>query len=302
MKIQHIAAFAEGAQGGTPIGVALCDLLPDTQTMQTTALEVGHSETVFAAPGANGWWVRYFSPAAEVDFSGHATIALGAALASSHGNGLFPLQLNRARLTVEGYCLDGALFAALQSPPVRSRKAGKELAASVRALFGLTADALDPAIPPTIAHAGSNHFYLALRDREALSALNYEAETCRALALREGLGMINLVHAEAPRRFRVRTPFPPTRIYETPTSGAAALAGYLRDLRWKHDGAIEVIHEGEAGATSHIVVEIPPERGASVRILGKARLLTPEEGKAPPPSPQPPVSMSEPTDPRSPGV
>lgn len=289
MKIQHIAAFAEGAQGGTPTGVALCELLPDTQTMQSTASELGHSETVFAAPGANGWWVRYFSPTAEVDFSGHATIALGAALALVHGNGIFPLHLNRARLTVEGYCLDGALFAALQSPPTRSRKAGKELATSVRALFGLAADALDPAIPPAIAHAGTNHFYLALRDRDALTALNYEAESCRALALQEGLGMINLIHAEAPRRFRVRTPFQPTRIYETPTSGAAALAGYLRDLRWNHEGAIEVIHEGEPDQTSHIVVEIPPQRGTSVRVLGKARLLTPAEDQAPPPAPPPPA-------------
>ena len=49
--------------------------------MQRIAAEVGYSETAFAMRDGDRWRVRYFSPEAEVPFCGHATIALGAALA-----------------------------------------------------------------------------------------------------------------------------------------------------------------------------------------------------------------------------
>jgi PhzF family phenazine biosynthesis protein len=59
--------------------------------MQALAAEIGYSETVFAAPSDQDWRVRYFAPEVEVDFCGHATLALGAALALRHGDGTFRL-------------------------------------------------------------------------------------------------------------------------------------------------------------------------------------------------------------------
>jgi PhzF family phenazine biosynthesis protein len=81
MKVERIAAFADGEVGGSPAGVVICDVLPDAIAMQALATEIGYSETVFAAPSEENWRVRYFAPEVEVDFCGHATIALGAALA-----------------------------------------------------------------------------------------------------------------------------------------------------------------------------------------------------------------------------
>ena len=117
MTVQRIAAFSKDGHGGNPAGVVISEKLPDEQEMQTLAAEIGYSETAFAAPSADGWRVRYFAPAMEVPFCGHATIALGAALASSYGAGIFNLQLNDARITVEGEKNGNGLFAALQSPP-----------------------------------------------------------------------------------------------------------------------------------------------------------------------------------------
>src|SRR3954470_20112275 len=117
MKGERNAAFADRSVGGNPAGVVICDALPDAAVMQGTAREVGYSETVFAAPSGEGWRVRYFAPEAEVDFCGHATIALGAALAMRCGDGTFPLQLNHASITVDGSRTNSALCAALQSPP-----------------------------------------------------------------------------------------------------------------------------------------------------------------------------------------
>ncbi len=145
MQIQRIAAFSEGAEGGNPAGVVLGPALPDVATMQRVAAEVGFSETAFAARSGESWRVRYFSPQSEVPFCGHATIALGAALARQEGDGVFPLTLNQAAITVEGRSAEGRYRAALQSPPTRSQAAPQELVMQALALFGYRARGSRPA-------------------------------------------------------------------------------------------------------------------------------------------------------------
>lgn len=274
MEIQHIAAFADGSHGGNPAGVVLCQILPDAAVMQAVAAEVGYSETVFAAPADGEWWVRYFAPEMEVEFCGHATIALGAAL--EHGEGIFQLWLNHARITVEGCRTEGALSAALQSPPTRSSAAREGLVAEALALFGLPSEGLDQMLPPAIAHAGADHLVLALRDRALLASMRYDFEAGRTLALRESIGTFSLVYVETSRHFQARNAFPISGVYEDPATGAAAaaLAGYLRDLGWLHGGSIDIIQGEDMNVPSRLWVEITPEIGASVRVSGKARLMT----------------------------
>lgn len=101
-EIQHISAFSEGGAGGNPAGVLIARALPDAVVMQAIAKKLGYSETVFATPLGEGWRVRYFAPDSEVAFCGHATIALGAGLASHFGDGVFLLTLNAANISVEG--------------------------------------------------------------------------------------------------------------------------------------------------------------------------------------------------------
>ena len=127
MKVERIAAFADGEVGGNPAGVVICDVLPDASAMQTLAKETGYSETVFAAPSNEKWRVRYFAPEVEVDFCGHATIALGAVLALRCGDGTFGLQLNNAEIIVEGRRAGLAMTAALHSPPTRSTGTRRQL-------------------------------------------------------------------------------------------------------------------------------------------------------------------------------
>lgn len=275
MNIQRIAAFSEGSEGGNPAGVVVAASLPDVATMQRVAAEVGFSETAFAAPSGAGWRVRYFAPQSEVPFCGHATIALGAALARQEGDGVFPLMLNEAAITVEGRSIGGRYQAALQSPPTRSQQAGQELVAAALSLFGYGETALDPRLPPALIHAGADHLALFLRSRQALAAMHYELEAGRALMQRHGLVTILLGFAETPRLFHARNAFASGGVLEDPATGAAtaALGGYLRDLAWPHEGAIEVVQGEDMGMRSRLHAEIPPERGSSVRVAGEARFM-----------------------------
>ena len=275
MQILKIAAFSDGEAGGNPAGVSIGEALPSPAEMQRIAAEVGFSETAFAAPAGEGWRVRYFSPESEVPFCGHATIALGAALALRQGDGVFTLTLNQATITVEGRRGEGVIAAALQSPPTRSRPAPPELVAAALDLFSYTADDLDPRIPPALIHGGADHLALALRSRAALAAMRYDLAAGRELMQRAGLVTILLAYAETERRFHTRNPFASGGVYEDPATGAAtaAFGGYLRDLGWPHGGAIEVVQGEDMGMRSRLHAEIPPAPGSSIRVSGTARIM-----------------------------
>jgi len=275
MNIQRIAAFTDGNAGGNPAGVLIAEELPVLAEMQRIASEIGFSETAFAARTGRGWRVRYFSPESEVPFCGHATVALGAALAQHEGDGVFALQLNDAEITVEGRAQDGVVRAALQSPPTRSVPPCRRVVDEVLELFGYDDADLDPRLPPAVIHAGADHLLLALQTREALSAMHYDLAAGGTLMRREGLVTIVLAWAETPQRFHTRNAFAWGGVYEDPATGAAtaALAGYLRDLGWPHGGAIDVVQGEDMGCRSHLHAEIPETRGSSIRVSGTTRPL-----------------------------
>jgi PhzF family phenazine biosynthesis protein len=75
-QIYKISAFQYNNMGGNPAGVVLdADLLSESD-MLTIAKEVGYSETAFIMKSLNAdFKVKFFTPVAEVDLCGHATIA-----------------------------------------------------------------------------------------------------------------------------------------------------------------------------------------------------------------------------------
>ncbi|KPW39719.1 Phenazine biosynthesis protein [Pseudomonas coronafaciens pv. atropurpurea] len=274
-EILRLAAFSDGDQGGNPAGVWLGASLPDEARMQQIAAEVGFSETVFAVPLENGWRVRYFSPLAEVPFCGHATIALGAALAAQQGDGVFNLTLNQAQITVEGHAQGSLTSAALQSPATSSKPISAQLLEEALMLFGYTHGDLDERIPPAHVNGGAGHLLLALNSRAALKAMHYDQQAGRELMAREGWATILLAWAETDQMFHTRNPFAFGGVYEDPATGAAtaALGGYLRDIGWPHGGLIDILQGEDMGSPSRLRAEIPEQIGSSIRVSGMARRL-----------------------------
>jgi PhzF family phenazine biosynthesis protein len=75
ITLYQIDAFASKLFEGNP--AAVCPLeawLPD-DLMQSIAQENNLSETAFFVPKGNGFHIRWFTPASEVDLCGHATLA-----------------------------------------------------------------------------------------------------------------------------------------------------------------------------------------------------------------------------------
>lgn len=73
-----VDAFTDKPFGGNPAGVVLLDSdsFPEDELMLKIAAELRYSETAFVrCDGEKDFTIRYFTPKAEVDLCGHATIA-----------------------------------------------------------------------------------------------------------------------------------------------------------------------------------------------------------------------------------
>jgi predicted PhzF superfamily epimerase YddE/YHI9 len=76
MRIYYVDAFADRLFSGNPAAVLVLDDWLADNLMQAIAQENNLSETAFTRPRADGDWdLRWFAPAHEVDFCGHATLA-----------------------------------------------------------------------------------------------------------------------------------------------------------------------------------------------------------------------------------
>lgn len=80
-QILIVDAFAEIPFSGNPAGVCLLDRAASPKWMQGLARELNYSETAFIVPRRDeGFDLRWFTPAVEVDLCGHATLASAHAL------------------------------------------------------------------------------------------------------------------------------------------------------------------------------------------------------------------------------
>jgi predicted PhzF superfamily epimerase YddE/YHI9 len=75
VPIVQVDAFTDRCFAGNPAAVCLLEAPQPEAWMQSVAAEMNLSETAFLVPRGDGWSLRWFTPAVEVDLCGHATLA-----------------------------------------------------------------------------------------------------------------------------------------------------------------------------------------------------------------------------------
>ena len=75
MKQYIVDAFTGHPFSGNPAAVCVMDAWPSEEFMQKLAMENNLSETAFIVREKEGYHLRWFTPAYEVDLCGHATLA-----------------------------------------------------------------------------------------------------------------------------------------------------------------------------------------------------------------------------------
>lgn len=73
--IVQVDAFTDRPFAGNPAAVCVLAAPADEGWMRSVAAEMNLSETAFLHPEEDGWRLRWFTPAVEVDLCGHATLA-----------------------------------------------------------------------------------------------------------------------------------------------------------------------------------------------------------------------------------
>jgi PhzF family phenazine biosynthesis protein len=79
LPLYQVDAFSDRPFAGNPAGVCILSAddprASDASWMQNVAREMNLSETAFLRPRSDGFDLRWFTPAMEVDLCGHATLA-----------------------------------------------------------------------------------------------------------------------------------------------------------------------------------------------------------------------------------
>ena len=75
LAVAQIDAFTDKPFAGNPAAVCLLKERRETEWMQLVAREMNLSETAFLSAREDGFDLRWFTPAIEVDLCGHATLA-----------------------------------------------------------------------------------------------------------------------------------------------------------------------------------------------------------------------------------
>jgi predicted PhzF superfamily epimerase YddE/YHI9 len=75
LPIVQVDAFTSSAFGGNPAAVCVLPEPREAAWMQKVAMEMNLSETAFLVKQTDGYDLRWFTPAVEVDLCGHATLA-----------------------------------------------------------------------------------------------------------------------------------------------------------------------------------------------------------------------------------
>jgi predicted PhzF superfamily epimerase YddE/YHI9 len=80
LAITQVDAFTHEPFAGNSAAVCLLAESRESSWMQSVAREMNLAETAFLLPQADGYQLRWFTPAVEVDLCGHATLASAHAL------------------------------------------------------------------------------------------------------------------------------------------------------------------------------------------------------------------------------
>lgn len=145
IPLYQIDAFTGRVFGGNPAAVCPLKAWLPAETMQAIAAENNLSETAFFVPEGDGYDLRWFTPATEVDLCGHATLAAGALVLS---------KLDPSRSSVRFHTASGVLkvvkdgewfamdFPAWEAKPAKSSAVAEALGKAPVELLGNQRDYL----------------------------------------------------------------------------------------------------------------------------------------------------------------
>ena len=290
--IRRYSAFTDNPEGGNPAGVVLDATGLSVADMQSIAADVGYSETAFLTARADKhdeFDVAYFTPVAEVDFCGHATIASGVALAEAASAGgerddtddygdatsrHYSFHTKAGVIAVDVLLTPVGYAATLTSPPTSVAQIDDAVMDELLDALDWHWEDLDERFPPAVGWSGNWHPVLVAGSRTRLRRLDYDYDLLAELSQREGWTTIQLVFPDdndsLMRTWYSRNPGPGVGIDEDPATGSAAVAfgAYLVSTGTAAPGDVFTILQGDdMGRPSALLLTVG---NGAMRVTGTA--------------------------------
>lgn len=177
MRYYIVDAFTDQPFSGNPAGIVLLgeEAFPSERLMTQVAAELRYSETAFVRRlSPTEYHLRYFTPAAEVELCGHATIATFSLLQSL---GIAEGEC-RCRTLAGDLCIEVGKKVLMQMSAPRIVKTIADIAPIYKAL-GI--NGYIPSLPVQVAYTGLEDIMIPIQDVEALNALHPDMEAVAAL-------------------------------------------------------------------------------------------------------------------------
>jgi PhzF family phenazine biosynthesis protein len=177
MRYYIVDAFTDQPFSGNPAGIVLLgeEVFPNERLMTQVAAELRYSETAFVQRlSATEYHLRYFTPKAEVELCGHATIATFSLL---HSLGIAEGEC-RCRTLAGDLCIEVGEKVLMQMSAPRIVKTIADIAPIYKAL-GI--NGYIPSLPVQVAYTGLEDIMIPIQDVEALNALHPDMEAVAAL-------------------------------------------------------------------------------------------------------------------------
>lgn len=247
-NFKKLDAFASANSAGNPAGYVRVDSFDDISDgeMQQIALELKGfvNEVGYLAPAPGGeFCLKYYSAECEVDFCGHATIAIMYDLFKNdsglQGLDTLSIRTNRGVLTVENRIDEqDAVFILAPEPYDKAILPDMDVLAEN---LGVSKGDIDTTMPVSIINAGLSTLIVPLKDMQAVLNISPGLEKLKHFCIESGVDIIEVFTGDVINKsndYRVRV-FAPTFGYiEDPATGSGNSAfGYylIKNGLWEKD-------------------------------------------------------------------
>lgn len=214
MKLWQVDAFANKPLEGNPAAVIPLEAFPQTGLMQKIARENNQAETAFFVKTGDGQYdLRWFTPEAEVDLCGHATLASAHVLFEELAPALSEIRFaTRSGALIVRRGEDGHLLMSLPADPAKPFSGPQDYAAKVGAALGIA--------PPKELY--SARYLVGLwEDPKLIRAIKDCGEIARVLREEYFWGMIVTAPGDEGYDFVSRFFAPDKGVPEDPVTGSA---------------------------------------------------------------------------------
>ena len=274
-----VDAFTETPGGGNRVALVLDARGMTPDEMQRVAGKLGQPQAAFVTDwDSSGFTVRYFTSAGEVEFSGHASVALALTLAREHKTNpevkkLYLRTIGEA-LSVELVEEEGVLSKAVvrgPAPRFRDPPPWKTLQDFIEVL-GANERYLHRGLPYGIVFTGLWSLFMPVIAPGLVDDLEPDMERLAELCAGLEVSTVHVFAPLGPRSFYARTFAPLLGIPEDPVTGSsnAALGALLARAgvvpRWEGAVKLTMLQGHKMGVTGTVDVRV--EYGPSGAILG----------------------------------